>query len=285
MFKRPAFLLIMIFCLSGAYGQDTDSLALVRAKWTKKRIAKGVKLLVHHFSDKEMFGANQNISYLEVKQKKGRAPFALGSEPSVLRPTSAFGISADALAAVNGTFFDVKNGGSVDFIKANGQVEQENRLDNNQRASHQRAAVAIRDGRLDIYKWDGSDKWEQDLPATEVMTSGPLLSFKGKQEVLDSGAFNVLRHPRTAVGVKADGKVLLVTIDGRHTSAAGMSLFELSKVMRWLGCVDAINLDGGGSTTLWVNSTGVVNYPSDNRSWDHKGERKVANVILIKKKK
>lgn len=66
-----------------------------------------------------------------------------------------------------------------------------------------------------------------------------------------------------------------------------MSLFELSKLMRWLKSDDAINLDGGGSTTLWINNqpeNGVVNYPSDNKKWDHEGERKVANVVLLKKK-
>jgi exopolysaccharide biosynthesis protein len=64
-----------------------------------------------------------------------------------------------------------------------------------------------------------------------------------------------------------------------------MSLFELSKLMRWLKAIDAINLDGGGSTTLWVNNEiGVVNFPTDNKKWDHEGQRKVANVLLLKKK-
>jgi exopolysaccharide biosynthesis protein len=55
--------------------------------------------------------------------------------------------------------------------------------------------------------------------------------------------------------------------------------------MRWLKAIDAINLDGGGSTTLWVNNEiGVVNFPTDNKKWDHEGQRKVANVLLLKKK-
>ncbi|MNQ69182.1 hypothetical protein D3C85_837640 [compost metagenome] len=79
----------------------------------------------------------------------------------------------------------------------------------------------------------------------------------------------------------------MLTIDGRNTESAGVSLFELTKLMRWLGCTSAINFDGGGSTTLWVNgmgSNGVINYPTDNKKWDHEGQRKVANVILVKKK-
>ncbi|MBP8067250.1 MAG: phosphodiester glycosidase family protein, partial [Pedobacter sp.] len=41
---------------------------------------------------------------------------------------------------------------------------------------------------------------------------------------------------------------------------------------------------GGGSTTLWTEKLGVINYPSDNKKWDHEGERKVANVVILKKK-
>ena len=67
-----------------------------------------------------------------------------------------------------------------------------------------------------------------------------------------------------------------------------MSMAELAKLARWLKAKDAINLDGGGSTTLWLSGqpgNGVVNYPSDNKQWDHAGERKVANVLLVKRRR
>jgi exopolysaccharide biosynthesis protein len=51
--------------------------------------------------------------------------------------------------------------------------------------------------------------------------------------------------------------------------------------MRWLGCSSAINLDGGGSSTMYIKDSGVVNYPSDNNQHDHEGERPVSNAILI----
>jgi exopolysaccharide biosynthesis protein len=57
-----------------------------------------------------------------------------------------------------------------------------------------------------------------------------------------------------------------------------MSLPEVQSFLQDLGCIDAINLDGGGSTTLWINGKGVVNFPSDST-----GERPVANAILILK--
>ncbi|RYD70766.1 MAG: hypothetical protein EOP55_21705, partial [Sphingobacteriales bacterium] len=178
--------------------------------------------------------------------------------------------------------------GSVDFIKSEGKVINQNRLDkNDKRARHQQAAVVINDGKLNLKKWDGTAIWEQNLSEKDVMNSGPLLIFNDETEVLDTTAFTKLRHPRSAIGIKPNGKIILLTVDGRQENAAGMSLHELTKIMIWLGCTSAINLDGGGSTALWVKDAtenGVVNYPSDNKKWDHEGARKVANVVLLKGK-
>jgi exopolysaccharide biosynthesis protein len=59
----------------------------------------------------------------------------------------------------------------------------------------------------------------------------------------------------------------------------------LTDLLKKLRCRNAINLDGGGSTTLWINGrpdNGVVNCPSDNRKFDHLGERAVGNVLLVR---
>lgn len=79
----------------------------------------------------------------------------------------------------------------------------------------------------------------------------------------------------------------MVVVDGRAEEAAGMTINELQDIMRWLRSWDAINLDGGGSSTLAVRRNlrkpiQVVNHPSDNRLFDHKGERRVANAIVVK---
>ena len=279
------FVLAANFCLA----QNLDSNTFVNAKWEKQKIAPKVNLIIHHFNGKNLFSANQNISYLEVRNKGKAIVFDIGYEVKELKTTATFGKENNAIAAINGTFFDVKNGGSVDFIKVNGQEITQNRLEkNNKRAMHQRAAVVISKGKLSVKKWDGSEKWENHLKEEDVMLSGPLLILNNKEETLDSVAFNTLRHPRSAIGIKSNGKVILLTIDGRNDNSAGASLFELTKIMRWLGCTSAINLDGGGSTTLWINNAQeneIMNYPTKNKKWDHEGSRKVANVILIKRLK
>ncbi|WP_246862681.1 phosphodiester glycosidase family protein [Pedobacter sp. KBS0701] len=169
----------------------------------------------------------------------------------------------------------------------NGKIINTNHLDKNgNRARHQEAAVVMDKGKISIKKWDGSTGWETKLSEQNVLLNGPLLTLNHVDEILDTTGFNRLRHPRTCLGLKPNGKVILLTVDGRNENSSGMSLFELTKLMRWLGCTSAINFDGGGSTTLWVNGMpdgGVINYPADNKKWDHEGQRKVANVILVKK--
>ncbi|MEO5799126.1 MAG: phosphodiester glycosidase family protein [Gemmatimonadales bacterium] len=85
-----------------------------------------------------------------------------------------------------------------------------------------------------------------------------------------------LRHPRSAIGFTRDSTtLLLVTVDGRQPGSAGMDLVELSRLMLTLGAFEALNLDGGGSTTLLV-AGGVVNHPSDAG-----GARTVGNALLV----
>ena len=81
------------------------------------------------------------------------------------------------------------------------------------------------------------------------------------------------RHPRTAMGLTRDRRTfMLVTVDGRSSTSAGMYGTELARLMELLGAWQSFNLDGGGSTTMWVRGRGVINTPSDAA-----GERAVAN--------
>jgi hypothetical protein len=80
----------------------------------------------------------------------------------------------------------------------------------------------------------------------------------------------VQRHPRTGVGVTADGRVLMVTVDGRRTASVGVTLAEMGRLMLSLGAEHAFNLDGGGSTVMArrILKSGefrVANRPSDGR--------------------
>ncbi|MCW2666500.1 MAG: hypothetical protein JWN57_1462, partial [Frankiales bacterium] len=113
--------------------------------------------------------------------------------------------------------------------------------------------------------------------AVDVLGGNPLLIQDGvrqSQDLSGSGAF-FARNPRTAVGVTGDGRMLLVVVDGRQGSySAGMTLGELADFMATLGARDAINLDGGGSSTMVVNGL-QGNRPSDGR------ERAVPSALVV----
>lgn len=87
-------------------------------------------------------------------------------------------------------------------------------------------------------------------------------------------SFTQSRFPRTLAGVTASGETLLVTVDGRQTGSAGLSLLEAARLMAGLGAVDAVNLDGGGSTTF-VTRGAVRNQPSDGT------ERRVVSALAL----
>jgi len=101
-----------------------------------------------------------------------------------------------------------------------------------------------------------------------IAGAGPRLLAAGRISVTGTAEAitrsNVVnRVPRTLAGVRADGRVLLVTIDGRQPRwSAGATMLEAAKVMRALGAREALNLDGGGSATMVVGRR-VVNRPSD----------------------
>jgi exopolysaccharide biosynthesis protein len=118
--------------------------------------------------------------------------------------------------------------------------------------------------------------WEK---IDSVVGGGPALIRNGTIAVdaAEEGfnkEFSESKHPRTAIGKTSDNDLWLVAVDGRQETGDGMTLEELAHLMRRLGCVEAMNLDGGGSTTM--NVLGVtVNRPSDGK------ERPVADGVLV----
>lgn len=113
----------------------------------------------------------------------------------------------------------------------------------------------------------------------QAVGGGPWL-VRGGRPSIDPQAegfaagFSTNRHPRTAVGRTKDGDVWLVAIDGRQSMSAGATLEETAGILIRLGCEEAINLDGGGSTVLSLFGF-AMNRPSDG------AERAVSNAVLF----
>lgn len=273
--------------------ENNDSTRLVNAKWKIDTIAEGVVYKHIQLSNNEIFNSNQFICVMEIlPQSKARLAFAHRPERT---PTSVIARDSNALAAVNGSFFDMSEHHPICYLRIGGVQVGENtpqKSDTTNRKYYQYATIVLDSlGRPELCVPDSNRHWEEhyfDKSVHNVMTAGPMLIIDGKAvPQRDDRTFVTYRHNRTALGLKPDGTVILFTVDGRMKQSAGMSLTELEQTLLWLGCTNAINLDGGGSTTLYLRGypeNGIVNYPTDNNRFDHKGERKVSNVIMIMEK-
>ena len=110
-----------------------------------------------------------------------------------------------------------------------------------------------------------------------LATAGRLVKDWAPEKPRDG--FTTERHPRTVIGTAGDGRIWLITVDGRNkTLSLGMSFAELQALVTRVGLVDALNLDGGGSTTMVVKGA-VVNHPSDAT-----GPRRVSDSIIVRAK-
>ena len=296
--------LLITVCMAQA---QSDSLRVVKANWANKKLAKGVVWKSIHIENNELFNANQVINIIEVAPRNKRVQLHIVHSDS-LETTSQLGQHAHALAAINGSFFKMR-GADPDYrpdLKGVPKLER-SKLDHNRsvvylrendsliapnapgkepvRQRHSQGSIAINGNDFFIVKGDSLNlESENNIKARDVLSTGPLMIMDGVDLPIPNDKFCNDRHPRTAMGEKVDGTIVFLVVDGRAKEAAGFSIPELQKLMKWLGCRDAINLDGGGSTTMYVKGqpdAGVVNYPCDNKKWDHAGEREVANVIVV----
>jgi exopolysaccharide biosynthesis protein len=124
-----------------------------------------------------------------------------------------------------------------------------------------------------------SNPWAE---AEDILGAGPRLVTAGRVDVTDVRekmipTFATDLHPRTAIAALADGRALLLVADGRRSpERVGLALDDLAMLLIELGAVEAINLDGGGSTTMVVRGN-VMNFPSDPT-----GERPVSDAIVVR---
>lgn len=118
--------------------------------------------------------------------------------------------------------------------------------------------------------WDG---------VKHIISGGPYL-VKNGEVFVDMTAQRLQaiggRNPRSAIGYTKDNNFIFVAVDGREGSSIGMTLMELANFMQSIGCVGAINLDGGGSTVMYVNGR-VVNKPQQT------GGIPLSNAIILSK--
>lgn len=288
--KRLILITLLVACIwpttTAQVDHSVDSMRVAGAEWSIDTM-EGFYLKRYHFGEGALFCSAQHLFVIEIPARSHRR-LAFVSD-TTLTEVSTLAERCGAYAAVNGSFFDMDEGNPVCYLRIDGRQVGENtpaKTDSVNRKYYQHATLALRDGRPRLAVPDSNRLWEDGLQDSNIMTAGPMLLRRGSLvPQRDDRTFVTNRHNRTALGLKPDGTTLLVVADGRFKhQAEGLSIPELELVMRWLGCTEAINLDGGGSSTMYVQGKphgGVVNYPSDNHQHDHEGQRPVSNAILV----
>lgn len=195
--------------------------------------------------------------------------------PGTPYTNSQLGEKAGGVVSINGSFFNTKTFRMVTYYEEENKVRSSNVQSD--KPSLFNGLVSIdHNGIPQIEFFKGEAYHEHSKAEKEALSSGPMLLYGGKKLPLpDRPAFVNKRHPRSCLCI-TEKELILLAADGRSSIAAGMTLPELQELLLNLGCTEAINLDGGGSTSLWVKEHGVINQPSDAT-----GERKVVNSIVL----
>ena len=200
----------------------------------------------------------------------------LGTEGEM---TSQIASNNGAVAAVNGGGFVDKTGTTnwtgtggipTGLLMSGGKVISNDITDLN---SKNDVMALTSDGSLLVGKHSLNEL--KKLGASEAISFGPALIVDGKITI-KSGDGGQGIAPRTAIGQRRDGTILLLVIDGRQTKSVGASLKDVQNIMVKYEAYNATNLDGGSSSTMYYDGD-IVNNPCDPL-----GERSVASVVYVK---
>ncbi len=287
--------------------------------WTATTIEEGIIYYTFNGTD-DISGQHQEVFVVDVDLNNPAYQVKLVYESPRLATSAAFKKRSNAIAAINANY----EPGSI-FMRVNGSeiysLPNLTISDTGVPNWKSEAAFSLTGEGKPQFLWAGSQKkgevtvpqqreYYRSLDAKQypnVISSAPMLinNFSKVGEnfcdyTLSSTAVNKLngehpdrhqrvRHPRTAVALTEQNHLILFVVDGRIKSK-GMSARELTRfLMKWFNPQYALNLDGGGSTTMCVKgqgdaSTHVVNYPTNNEVYDHAGERARDAFVMVLKK-
>ncbi|WP_291637391.1 phosphodiester glycosidase family protein [Clostridium sp.] len=192
--------------------------------------------------------------------------------------TSEIAKNNNAIAAINGGAFtdvagETKWAGTganpTGIIMSNGKIEYNDITNENEK----REVVALtKSGNLLVGKH--SIKEMKEVGVTDAVSFGPALIVNGRKTISrGDGGWGIAG--RTAIAQRQDGAIMLLVIDGRQVGSLGATLKDVQDVLFENGAVNASNLDGGSSSTMFYNDD-VINSPSDSL-----GERSVPSIIYV----
>lgn len=292
---KKIFLLVAASMMSlSAVAQNSDSLNLVNAERDVLTLPKGAE--GYTVKRVNLFNSAQTISVIKYSPKRLKTEIV---QPEKLTKVAVTAAKNRADFAVNAGYWDVRIDKPSTFLRLGGQQIAETANFEKERVD---GVVCLAKRSVVIDHCKAGEEAPYAAKYDDILASGPVLIDEGKsvdheaytRGMVDNaggkpvGAFYtyVQRHPRTAMGTDKRGNVYLIVVDGRSAgNAEGVTIAELTKVCEWLGLRDAINLDGGGSSTMWCKKGGVVSYPCRNKKYDHAGDRRVSSCVIVRSKK
>ena len=285
--KNLLFFLLLLCCMTGSAKTKAPASELP-LQWND--LPKGAQWAVYQGT---LFGEERSFAVFrcplrnhkaEVASDPGRLEPRSADDPAApdpLRPattTSGFGERYDALAAINAGYFDMRTLFPTTFVLDEGEQEGETTPPELGRVN---GLITMKGHKVKMGACmpDGYRTFTGKY--REAIASGPVLMADGKVVGnWDNGGFFDDSHPRSVIGT-GGGYLFLLVIDGRFDNAKGTSIPNTAELCRMLGMEEAVNLDGGGSSALWVSGVGVISHPCDNRTFDHYGERTIPNAIIV----
>ena len=291
--KRVFVLATLIAIALSSVAQNADSVKLVNAKRDVMKLPKGAYGYTVVAAD--ILDSRQTISVIKYSPKRFKTTIF---QPEKLTKLSATASALNADFGVNAGYWDVRINKPSTFLKLDGKQISVTADFEKERVD---GLVCIGKKKIVLDHCKAGEESAYTAKFDNILASGPVLINEGKcvdhaaytNGMVDTaggkpvGAFYTYtqRHPRTAIGTDKRGNVYLIVVDGRSKgNAEGVTIEELTKVCAWLGLRDAINLDGGASSTMWSAKEGIVSYPCRNKKFDHAGERRVSSCLVVKKK-
>jgi exopolysaccharide biosynthesis protein len=292
--KRSFLIVAALLLIFSATAQTTDSEKLATAPRQELKLPNGAEGYV--IVRANILDSYQTISVIRYSPKHFKTTIV---QPEKLTRLSATAKSINGDFGVNAGYWDVRIDQPSTFLKLDGKQIA---LTANFEKERVDGLVCVGKKKVVLDYCKAGEEAKYAKKYQNILAAGPVLIDDGKAMDHDAytkgmvdnaggkpvGAFYTYtqRHPRTAIGTDKKGNVYLVVVDGRSKgNAEGVTISELTKVCEWLGMRDAINLDGGGSSSMWTAEEGTVSYPCRNKKFDHAGERRVSSCVVVNSKK
>lgn len=262
--------------LSGICGAQT----LKERDWHWTDLKNGIQTA---YLQDTLWGAPRYISVIKYSPSRYGTQ-VLDAQREESAPTNVLAARVEAWGAINGSYFNMDDLTSHTYLSIDGKYLGEPDLKDNFRID---GLFVIKDKaghKVSIEQYDRNTVDAIAASNHTVLSAGPLLLKDGKRwPKQDTGGFALDHHNRSVIALDAAGDIWMIVVDSRFEGFCdGMTIEMLIDLCSGLGLVDALNLDGGGSSQIWTSVQGTLNHPSDNDRFDRQGGRTVPNIIYFK---